>query len=102
MDAGPGSRILRNMAENKNAPRPVSGGPKRPEYEPKTAEQRLGYLVEECGEVLAAAGKSLRWGLLSVNPEIPTSEQETNAEWLARELDDLEAAIARVREVLPT
>lgn len=78
----------------------MKGGPKRPEYEPQTVEQRLGYLVEECGEVLAAAGKSLRWGLDSRNPELPPGKRETNAEWLERELHDLEAAIARVREVL--
>ena len=30
-----------------------------PRYEPKTLKQKLGYLVEEAGEVLAAAGK--RW-----------------------------------------
>ena len=31
-------------------------------YRPKTTEQALGYLVEECGEVLQAVGKSQRWG----------------------------------------
>ncbi len=98
----------------------------RPEYEPKTLEQRLGYLVEECGEVLAAAGKTLRWGQDSNNPEclrcgasvmdprhgkmaggyweasdhafLP--QPETNRQWLLRELSDLEGAIARVREAL--
>lgn len=77
------------------------GGPKRPEYEPLTGAAKLAYLVEECGEVLAAAGKALRWGLHSTNPELPEAERETNAEWLSRELDDLEAAIARVRTILP-
>ena len=33
----------------------------KPEYEPKDTLQKLGYLIEECGEVLAAAGKSVRW-----------------------------------------
>jgi len=75
------------------------GGPKRTEYEPRTDTQRLGYLIEECGEVLAAAGKSVRWGLDSYNPELP-QPSELNREWLARELNDLEAAIARVREIL--
>ena len=45
------------------------------EYEPKTLDQKMGYLVEECGEVLAAAGKSLRWGLDSCNPELPEAER---------------------------
>lgn len=58
----------------------------------------LAYLVEECGEVLAAAGKSLRWGLDSVNPELPKGEQETNRDWLLRELEDLDGAIRRARK----
>lgn len=32
----------------------------KPEYEPKTVGQALGYLIEECGEAIAAAGKSIR------------------------------------------
>ena len=70
-------------------------------YEPKTADQVLGYLVEECGEVLAAAGKSQRWGLASSNPELPENERELNMYWLAREIDDLERAIAFVRSIIP-
>ena len=69
----------------------------KPQYAPRTIDQTLGYLVEECGEVLAAAGKSLRWGLDSVNPELPEEEQETNEEWLLRELTDLTRAIRLVR-----
>jgi len=57
----------------------------------------LGHLIEECGEVLAAAGKTVRFGLNSVNPELPPAQQETNADWLIRELDDLEDTIARLR-----
>lgn len=60
----------------------------------------LAHFVEECGEVLAAAGKCQRWGLESVNPELPPAEQETNRDWLIRELDDLEGAIARLRKEL--
>ena len=62
-------------------------------YYPFTTEQKLGYLVEECGEVLAAVGKTQRWGLDSHNPEIPPEEQETNREWVLRELQDLKEAI---------
>jgi hypothetical protein len=43
----------------------------KPEYEPQTTEQALGYLVEECGEVLAAVGKTQRWGLDSRDPDDP-------------------------------
>jgi hypothetical protein len=63
------------------------------EYMPLTREQKIGYLVEECGEVMAAVGKTLRWGLDSVNPELPQEEQETNADWILRELKDLKEAI---------
>ena len=70
----------------------------KPEYKPKTIEQKLGYLIEECGEVLAAAGKTIRWGLNSVNPELPPDEAETNSEWIIRELKDLKRAIKFVEE----
>lgn len=72
----------------------------KPQYEPKTTEQALGYLVEECGEVLAAVGKTQRWGLTSTNIELPIEEQETNRDWILRELRDLELAIERVRKFL--
>jgi len=62
-------------------------------YWPKTREQKIGKLVEECGEVLAAIGKSQRWGLNSVNPELPKEKQETNRDWILRELSDLKLAI---------
>lgn len=72
----------------------------KPQYKPKTLEQKLGYLVEECGEVLAAAGKTIRWGLRSCNPELPFSAREANRDWLLRELADLEGAIRRLRPEL--
>lgn len=71
--------------------------PMKEEYKPRTREQKLGYLMEECGEVLAAAGKLLRWGPDSVNPELPPEAQETNRDWLMRELHDLERAIRFIR-----
>jgi NTP pyrophosphatase (non-canonical NTP hydrolase) len=69
------------------------------EYAPITIDQKLGYLVEECGEVLAAVGKTQRWGLNSFNPE-PGASRETNREWILRELDDLENACHLVRSAL--
>lgn len=69
------------------------------QYMPVTIEQKLGYLVEEAGEVLAAVGKTQRWGLDSFNPE-PGASKETNREWILRELHDLERAIAIVREAI--
>lgn len=72
-------------------------------YVPKTQQGKLGYLVEECGEVLQAVGKAQRWGLESRNPELPPSRTNiTNRQWLLRELKDLERAIGFVRESLST
>ena len=70
----------------------------KPGYEPETFKEKLGYLIEECGEALAAAGKTIRWGLHSFNPELPPKETETNRAWLARELKDLKRAIRLVEE----
>ena len=69
----------------------------KPQYEPKTLPQALGYLVEESGEVMAAVGKTVRWGLESTNPELPPEQRETNRDWILRELVDLEGAITRAR-----
>jgi len=68
----------------------------KPQYEPQTLETAIAYLVEECGKVLAAAGKSLRWGVDSVNPELLPDKQERNIEWLLREMEDLNTAMDRV------
>lgn len=60
----------------------------------------LAHVVEECGEVLAAAGKTQRWGWASSNPNLPERERETNIVWLRRELTDLKDAIARFEKVV--
>jgi NTP pyrophosphatase (non-canonical NTP hydrolase) len=72
----------------------------KPEYVPRTLVQKLGKLVEECGEVQQAVGKSLRFGLAGVNPELPKEQQETNCDYLLREIEGLEEAIAIVRNAL--
>lgn len=71
----------------------------KPEYVPKTLEAALGKLVEEAGEVLAAVGKSQRWGLWSSNPE-PDTDGELNIDWILREVVDLTEAIYIAREFL--
>lgn len=63
-------------------------------------EAQLAHLIEECGEVLSAAGKTQRWGRDSVNPLLPLAEQETNEDWLKRELVDLKQAIGRLEHTL--
>lgn len=60
----------------------------------------VSHLIEKCGEVLTAAGKTLRWGPQSVNPELAPDDQETNREWLLRELNGLEILVARTRKAL--
>lgn len=60
----------------------------------------LGHAIEEAGEFLAAAGKTVRWGRNSVNPELPVSEQETNEAWLLREMGDLRGALDRLENAL--
>lgn len=52
-----------------------------------------GKLIEELGELQAALGKSLRWGWMSVNPELPREQQETNADWVRREIVDVMGAL---------
>lgn len=79
--------------------KPIEGGP-APRYRPNTLQQKLAYLVEECGEVMAAAGKTLRHGLNSYNPELHVEDQETNRNWLLRELKDVKAAIEIVEDDL--
>lgn len=56
----------------------------------------LAHAAEEAGELIAALGKTLRWGLDSVNPLLPAAEQETNRAWVTREMADLRAALDRL------
>lgn len=68
-----------------------------PKYLPKDRNGRLFKLIEEMGELNAALGKAGRHGMLSVNPELPAEQQETNAAWILREMDDLIMAVADCR-----
>jgi hypothetical protein len=63
-------------------------------------DKNLAHFIEECGEALAAAGKTQRWGRNSVNPLLPKRQQETNEAWLRRELRDVEEAIDRLRTAM--
>lgn len=53
----------------------------------------VGKTVEELGELQAAIGKTIRWGWLSFNPDIPPAERETNAAWVRREIADVRGAL---------
>lgn len=59
-------------------------------------DKQLAHAIEECGEFLAAAGKTQRWGPWSVNPLLPACNQETNLVWLKREMDDVIQALLRL------
>ncbi|AWY09210.1 hypothetical protein vBRpoSV10_88 [Ruegeria phage vB_RpoS-V10] len=61
-----------------------------------SVDKSIAHLVEEAGEVMAAAGKTLRFGLDSYNPLLPAEEWETNKQWLLREIADLKLAIVQV------
>ena len=67
-----------------------------PDYLQEGFEKLLAHAIEECGEFLAAAGKTQRWGRYSVDPTIPPEEQEVNLEWLTREAFDVRETIDRL------
>jgi hypothetical protein len=69
-------------------------------YRSTSAPQALAHVVEELGEALAAAGKTLRWGPKSSNPELPMDEREMNIAWLYRELADVENAAKAFRDLI--
>jgi hypothetical protein len=69
-------------------------------YLPMTLPNKLARLAEEAGEVVAAVGKTLRFGLDSENSELPYGIREKNRVWLKREIEDLKKAIAKVEEFL--
>jgi NTP pyrophosphatase (non-canonical NTP hydrolase) len=66
-------------------------------------DKKLAHVVEECGEVLAAAGKTQRWGRDSIDPLLCPGDplyMETNIAWLRRELYDLQGAIDRLTRTI--
>ena len=69
-------------------------------YLPMTLPNKLAHLAEEAGEVVAAVGKTLRFGLDSESPELPEGIREKNRVWLKREIEDLKRAIAKVEQFL--
>jgi hypothetical protein len=52
-----------------------------------------GRMIEECGELQTALGKSIRWGWLGENPELPPPERETNLVWVRKEMQDVRASL---------
>lgn len=70
----------------------------KPEYKPKTLVQKLGYLIEECGELQSALGKTIRWGLDSYNPELDEPNRKLNRTWIREEIQDIKRAIRFLEE----
>jgi hypothetical protein len=60
----------------------------------------VGKTVEELGELQAALGKTLRWGWMSYNPELPISQRETNLDWVRREIADVRGALDNLQRTL--
>ena len=54
----------------------------------RNSGRALGRFIEECGEALAAAGKTVRYGWNSFNP-LPGASKELNKNWLHREMVSL-------------
>ena len=59
-----------------------------------------GKAIEELGELQAALGKSLRWGWLSANPELPMRERVTNVRWVRAEMKDVREALDNLEREL--
>lgn len=59
-----------------------------------------GKAIEELGELQAALGKSLRWGWTSVNPELPSTKQVPNIEWVRAEMQDVRDALDNLEREL--
>lgn len=71
-----------------------------PRFLQKGFTKQLAHVIEEAGEMLAAAGKTQRWGLKSFNPLAKYEERESNRKWLKRELIDLRDAINRLLDIM--
>jgi NTP pyrophosphatase (non-canonical NTP hydrolase) len=69
-------------------------------YVPDDLDGCLSRLIEECGEVLAAAGKIQRFGWLGGHPDLDPETREKNVEWLLRELEDLSDAQRRLKNAV--
>ena len=63
-------------------------------------DKRLSHAIEECGEFIAAAGKTQRWGVWSADPTIPEHERVTNLAWLKLEMADVREAMERLQEAI--
>lgn len=63
-------------------------------------EQAKDRLIEECGELVAALGKTGRFGWASYNPLLPLEERELNIDWVRREMNDVRLALDAMEKEL--
>lgn len=63
-------------------------------------DKQLSHFIEECGEALAAAGKTQRWGPTSTNPLLRPHNRETNLVWLRTEMRDVREQIERLDKTM--
>ena len=69
-----------------------------PEFAPKTFDDKITHLIEECGEVVVAAAKVKRFGL---HNGLPGREPfRTNKDDLLYEMMDLREAILKVVQAI--
>ena len=71
-----------------------------PKYMRPGLDFAVGKAVEELGELQSAIGKTMRWGWLSANPELPLDEQESNVLWVRREIADVRGALDNLEREL--
>ncbi len=71
-----------------------------PKYFKDDLSSILAHTAEECGEVVAAIGKTQRFGLDSYNPKLAPEDRVTNKQWLLSELADLKMQISRLEASL--
>lgn len=69
--------------------------------------EEVGEAMKDLGDLLAALGKTGRWGLHSVDPTVPPDKQETNRAWVRRalakakvELEDVLQTIERLETTM--
>lgn len=60
-------------------------------------EFAVAKLNEECGELVSAIGKTMRWGFASFDPTKHERDRQTNEGWIFAEMRDVEDAIRRLR-----
>ena len=62
--------------------------------------EEAGEMLADLGNLLAAIGKTKRWGWESSDPTIPTHMRETNRDWVRRALDAAKPEVADLLQAI--